>query len=158
MGEIERAWGMETAGKSLLPIERMGKHIFLIRGKKVMIDADLAMLYGVTTKQLNRQVNRDIDRFPSDFMFELTPEEKSERVTICDRLRKPKCSQHLYSAFTGHGAFMLADVLNNRRAIQAHLLTVRTFVSLRELPASKAELPWRLDALEEKYEKQFKVG
>lgn len=145
------------AGKSSVAIERIEKRILLIRGKKVIIDADLAMLYGVTTKQLNQQVKRNIDRFPPDFMFEFTSEEKSEVVTNCDHLRKLKVSLYLPSAFAEYGALMPANAPNSPRAIQASLEIVRTFVHLRELLASNAELARRLIALEEKYDKQFKV-
>lgn len=144
-------------GKAIIPIERIEKSILLIRGKKVMIDADLAMLFGVTTKQLNQQVKRNIDRFPPDFMFELTREEKFEVVTNCDHLENLKYSPYLPFAFTEHGALMLANVLSSPRAIQASIQIVRTFVRLRELLASNAELARRLDVLEEKYDRQFKV-
>lgn len=143
--------------ESVIPVERIENSILLIRGKKVMVDADLAALYGVTTKQLNQQVKRNTERFPPDFAFQLTSEEKAEVVTNCDHLNKLKFSPYLPFAFTEHGALMLANVLNSPRAIQASLQIVRTFVRLRELLASNAELARRLDAMEQKYDKQFKV-
>ena len=119
------------AGESPIPNERIEKSILLIRGKKVMIDADLAALYGVTTKQLNQQVKRNAVRFPPDFAFQLTLEEKAEVVTNCDRLNKLKFSPYLPFAFTEHGALMLANVLNSpRQSRQVFRLCVRLFVSV----------------------------
>ncbi|MBI3765732.1 MAG: ORF6N domain-containing protein [Ignavibacteriales bacterium] len=115
-----------------------------MRGLKVMIDADLAELYGVSTKALNQAVRRNIERFPSDFMFELTPEEKTEVVTNCDHLKKLKFSRYLPSAFTEHGALMLANVLSSKSAVQVSLQIVRTFVRLRELLSSNVELTHKL--------------
>lgn len=149
--------GAEMAGKSKVPMERIEKSILLIREKRVMIDADLASLYGVTTKRLKEQVRRNLDRFPPDFMFELTAEESAEVVANCDHLRKLMFSPYLPFVFTEHGALMLANVLNSPRAVKVSLQIVRTFVHLRELLASNAELSRRLDALEERYDKQFKV-
>ena len=144
-------------GKSILPTERIERSILLIRGKKVMIDADLATLFGVTTKRLKEQVRRNPGRFPPDFMFELTPEETSEAVANCDHLERLKFSPYMPFAFTKYGALMLANVLNSPRPIQASLQIVRTYVRLRELLSSNPELARRIDALEEKYGRQFKV-
>lgn len=143
--------------RSLIPADRIEKGILLIRGKKVMIDADLAALFGVTTKRLKEQVRRNPDRFPTDFMFELTADETAEVVANCDHLKRLKFSPYLPFAFTEHGALMLANVLNSPRAIQASLQIVRTFVHLRELLASNAGLARRLDAMEAKYDRQFKI-
>ena len=87
---------------AIVPYERIEQGILLIRGQKVMIDSDLAMLYGVTTKRLNQQVHRNIERFPTDFMFELTFKEKTEVVANCDHLRKLKFSPYLPCVFTEH--------------------------------------------------------
>ncbi|MBU1299516.1 MAG: ORF6N domain-containing protein [Bacteroidetes bacterium] len=146
---------MSTRG--LIPIERIEKSILLIRGQKVMIDADLAVLYGIPTKALKQAVKRNIDRFPEDFMFELTSEEKHEVVTNCDHLKKLKFSPYLPYAFTEHGALMLANVLNSEKAVRVSVQIVRTFVRLRQMLASNAELARKLDALEKKYDEQFKV-
>jgi len=97
-----------------------------------MIDSDLAVLYGVTTKALNQAVKRNVDRFPHDFMFELTTSEKDEVVTNCDHLKKLKFSPNLPKVFTEHGTLMLASVLNSKRAIEASVYVVRAFVRLRE--------------------------
>ena len=104
--------------KDLLPTERIERIILLIRGQKVILDMDLARLYGVTTKRLNEQVKRNKKRFPADFMFRLTVEKKAEVVANCEHLKKLRFSPGLPQAFTEHGAVMLASVLNwpSRRA------------------------------------------
>ena len=102
---------------SIIPVERIERAILLIRGQKVMLDADLAALYGVTTKRLNEQVKRNRDRFPYDFMFQLTQEEKGEVVANCDHLKKLKFSPSLPYAFTEHGVVMLASILNSIVAV-----------------------------------------
>lgn len=130
-----------------LPIE---DRILLVRGQKVMIDADLASIYGVPTKALNQAVKRNLDRFPEDFMFQLTAEEKQQVVTICDHLGKLKFSPTLPYVFTEHGALMVASVLNTPRAVEVSLYVVRAFVRLREMIASNKEFARKLDALEKK--------
>src|SRR6266702_2072826 len=122
-----------------------------------MVDADLAELYGVPTKALNQAVKRNPDRFPPDFMFRLTRPEKREVVTNCDHLRKLKFSPVLPSAFTEHGALMLASVLNSPRAVGVSVFVVRAFVKLRELLASHRDLAGRMDELERRFDAQFKV-
>jgi hypothetical protein len=122
-----------------------------------MLDADLADLYGVPTKALNQAVKRNADRFPSDFMFQLTEIEKTEVVTNCDHLRKLKYSPVLPHAFTEHGAIMLASVLNSRAAVQASIQVVKAFVRIRALLASHRELSRKVDALEKRYDARFKV-
>jgi hypothetical protein len=143
--------------KSLVPLERIERTILLIRDEKVMLDADLAEIYGVTTKGLNQAVKRNAIRFPADFTFQLTAAEKTEVVTNCDHLAKIKFSPHLPYAFTEHGALMLANVLNSERAALASVQVVRAFVRLRQMLASNAELSRKLAALEKKYDVQFKV-
>ncbi len=105
--------------KELIPGEMIERKIFLIRGEKVMLDADLAALYGVTTKRLNERVKRNRERFPNDFMFQLTEEEKAEVVANYDHLKRLKFSYALPWAFTEHGAIRLASVLNSLRYKQA---------------------------------------
>lgn len=122
-----------------------------------MLDADLADLYGVPTKVLNQAVKRNADRFPPDFMFQLTAEEKQKVVTTCDHLRKLKFSASLPYAFTEHGAVMLAAVLNSPAAVEASLHVVRAFVRLRQLMASHEELAKRVEALEKKFDRRFRV-
>lgn len=128
--------------------------ILLIRNQKIMIDADLAELYGVTTKRLNEQVKRNINRFPSDFMFQLTAEEKEEVVANCDHLNRLKYSSSLPYAFTEHGAVMLASIINSEKAILTNILIVRTFIKMRELMLTHKDILLKLDALEKKDHKQ----
>jgi hypothetical protein len=115
-----------------------------------MLDADLAELYGVATKVLNQAVKRNAERFPEDFVFQLSLDEKAEVVTICDHLPRLKFSPTLPYAFTEHGAIMAANVLNSRRATQMSVLVVRAFVRLRQALASHKELALKLAELERK--------
>lgn len=142
---------------AIIPIEKIDQAIIMIRGQKVMIDSDLAEIYGVKTKALNQQVKRNIERFPSDFMFQLTTKEKVEVVANCDHLNNLKFSTTNPYAFTEHGAIMLASVLNTRKAVQTSVFIVRAFVKLREILATHKELARKLLAIENKYDKQFKV-
>ena len=143
--------------KTLVPSDRIVRAILVLRGQKVMLDADLAALYGVTTKRLNEQVKRNRNRFPGDFMFRLTAKEKAGAVAKCDHLQRLKFSPALPHAFTEHGAIMLASVLNSRVAIQVSVHIVRAFIRFREALISHKDLRHRLDALEKKYDAQFKV-
>lgn len=169
---------MSNKSPSMVPSFRIESRILFIRGQKVILDSDLAELYGVPTKVLNQAVKRNLERFPEDFMFRLNKEEmkavlRSQIVTL-DSEKHPfsgqpagslrsqsvtlKRGQHLkYApcAFTEQGVGMLSGVLNSPRAIQAHLTIIRTFVKLRELLASHADLARKLEAMEKKYDKQF---
>jgi hypothetical protein len=129
------------------PIEQL---ILIIRGQRVMVDADLARLYGVATKRLNEQVRRNRDRFPADFMFQLTAAEKAEVVANCDHLRALKFSKALPHVFTEHGAVMLASVLNTPPAVEVSVLVVRAFVRLREILATHRTLAAKLGELEQR--------
>lgn len=140
-----------------IPIEQVESAILLIRGEKVMIDSDLASLYGVTTKRLNEQVKRNRERFPADFMFQLTSGEKAEVVANCDHLNRLKFSPVLPFVFTEHGAIMAANVLNSKRAVRASVQVVRAFIRLPEMLASNTELARKFNDLERKYDAQFKV-
>jgi hypothetical protein len=134
--------------------------ILLIRGKKVMIDRDLAELYGVTTKRLNEQVKRNASRFPEDFMFQLTESEKKEVVAICDHLKILVFSPNLPFAFTEHGAVMLASVLNSERAIQANIQIVRVFTTMREMVISNKDILLKIEKIEHqigKHDKELMV-
>jgi len=156
--------------KSLInvPVEIVEKSILLIRGQKVMLDRDLARLYGVDARVLNQAVKRNLDRFPEDFMFQLTPEETSALPVGAGarRLRSQnvilKNARGLHQkyrpyAFTEHGILMLSSVLRSDRAVQVNIQIMRTFVRLRELLASNAQLTRRLDDLESNYDVKFKV-
>jgi hypothetical protein len=135
--------------RELMPIERVEDTILSIRGHKAILDADLARLYGVTTKRLNEQVKRNRDRFPEDFMFRLTTKEKAEVVANCDHLSTLKYSAALPHVFTEHGAIMAATVLNTSRAIEASIFVVRAFVRLRQMAATHKELARKLSELEQ---------
>ena len=115
-----------------------------------MLDADLADIYGVSTKRLNEQVKRNRKRFPGDFMFQLTKKEKKEVVANCDHLKKLKFSPVLPYAFTEHGAVMLATVLNTSIAVHTSIQVVRAFIKLREMTAAHKELAHKLTQLERK--------
>ena len=118
--------------------------ILALRDQRVIIDADLAELYGVATKRLNEQVKRNGDRFPEDFMFRLTEEEKAEVVAICDHLQKLKFSPQLPYVFTEHGAIMAASILNSPEAVAMSVFVVRAFVQMRERLAANAQILKRL--------------
>ncbi|MDD2715017.1 MAG: ORF6N domain-containing protein [Candidatus Wallbacteria bacterium] len=141
-----------------IPEAFLEQRIFLIRGKKVLLDRDLAMLYGVKTKVLNQAVHRNIERFPADFMFQLNNDEmknwKSQFVTSKSlRLGLRKCP----FAFTELGIAMLSSVLMSSRAIQVNISIVRTFVRLREIMSTHKELREQIELLEQKYDRQFMV-
>jgi len=122
-----------------------------------MIDADLAEVYGVRTKALNQAVKRNPDRFPVDFAFRLTAEEKTELVTNCDRFARLKHSITFPLAFTEHGVIMAANVMNSPEAINGSVQVVRAFVRLREVMVSHRNLARRLNALENKHDAQFRA-
>ena len=131
------------------------RKIYLIRGQKVMIDRDLAELYGVETRVLNQAVRRNINRFPEDFMFALSREEimNLSQIVISSRI---KHAPNVF-VFTEHGVAMLSSVLNSSRAIQVNIQIMRTFAKLRELLLQHKDLARRLADLEKKYDAQFKV-
>ncbi|NCC50513.1 MAG: ORF6N domain-containing protein [Spartobacteria bacterium] len=139
-----------ASSKALVKIGKIQQRILLIRGEKVIIDADLAEAYGVTTKALNQAIRRKAERFPPDFMFRLTKEEKFEVVTNCDHLEKLKYSPVNPNAFTEHGAIMVASVLNSPKAIDVSVFVVRAFVQLREVLAGHKELAQKIAQLEKK--------
>lgn len=143
--------------KALIPVEIIEKKILLIRGEKVMLDADLAELYGVEVKQLKRQVRRNIDRFPSDFMIQMSKEEYESLRSHFGTLKRGEHSKYLPYAFTEQGIAMLSSVLNSDRAVKVNIEIMRAFVRLRQMLASNAELARKLDALEKKYDAQFRV-
>lgn len=124
--------------------------ILMLRGMRVMLDVDLAALYGVTTKRFNEQVKRNLVRFPVDFVFQLDEVEKKEVVAKCDHLQQLRFSPHLPYAFTEHGAIMAASVLKSERAVEMSVFVVRAFVRMREVLASHLEFSAKLDELERK--------
>ena len=137
--------------------EIIESRIFLIRGRKVMIDRDLAELYEVATKALNQAVKRNSSRFPIEFMFRLTFKEKNELVTKCDRFAGLKHSTSLPYAFSEHGVAMLSSVLNSERAVQVNIAIIKTFIRLREMISSHGKLARKINALEKKYDAQFRL-
>lgn len=141
-----------------LPIERVESVVLVIRGEKVILDADLARLYGVTTSRLNEQVGRNRERFPEDFVFQLTGEE-SATLRSQNAISKSRGGRrYLPFAFTEHGAINGSQcVLNSQRAVQASVQVVRAFVKLRRILASHTELAKKLAELEGKYDSQFKI-
>ena len=143
--------------KSNVTVERIESIILLIRGQKVILDRDLAQLYGVTTGNLNKAVKRNPDRFPSDFMFQLTPEEHQSLRFQFGILKKGQHSKYLPHAFTEQGVAMLSSVLNSERAIEVNIAIMRAFVKLREMIGAHKDLKRKLAALEKKYDDQFKI-
>ncbi|WP_181071040.1 ORF6N domain-containing protein [Candidatus Manganitrophus noduliformans] len=145
--------------KTTIPTEVIEQKIYFIRGHKVMLDGDLAKLYGVPTKRLNEQVRRNIKRFPPDFMFQLTADEakflRSQNATL--KKGRGQHLKYLPYAFTEQGVAMLSSALNSERAIEVNILIMRTFVKLREMIASHKDLVKKLDELEKKYDEQFQV-
>jgi len=143
--------------KDIMLKEIVENRIFLIRGKKVMIDRDLAELYGIETKQLKRAVKRNINRFPSDFMFELTNDENKLLRCQFGTLKKGQHSKYMPFAFTEQGVAMLSSVINSGRSIEVNILIMRAFVKLREMLSTHKELSKKLDSLEKKYDEQFRI-
>jgi hypothetical protein len=143
----------------LVPAERIESLILLVRGEKDMLDTDLAKLYGTTTKRLNERVRRNVKRFPPDFMFELTDREvaalRSQDATSKRAGRGGRRYQPL--VFTEQGVAMLSSVLKSECAVEVNIMIMRAFVKLRRLLATHADLARKLDALERKYDAQFRV-
>jgi hypothetical protein len=142
-----------------IPDQLIERRIYLVRDQNVMLDEDLAELYSVPTSRLNEQVTRNLDRFPEDFMFQLTREEalslRSQNAIL--KSGRGRHRKYLPRAFTEHGILMLSSVLRSERAVQVNIAIMRAFVRLRELAASHADLTRKLNALEAKYDVQFKV-
>jgi len=142
----------------LISSEKIQKAIYLIRGEKVMLDRDLALLYEIETKTLNRAVKRNLQRFPLDFMFQLNEDEAEVlRYQIGTSKKGRGGRRYLPYVFTEQGVAMLSSVLNSERAIIVNIEIMRAFVNLRQLLASNTELARRLDELESKYDKRFKI-
>jgi phage regulator Rha-like protein len=148
---------MAAQAGSIIPAERIQQCIYLVRRQKVMLDSDLAKLYGVETKALVRAVKRNIERFPDDFMFQLTREEYEGflRCQIGTSKTGRGGRRYLPYAFTEQGVAMLSSVLASKRAVEVNIAIVRTFVKLREILADNALLRQKIEALERKYDEQF---
>ena len=157
---MEKDIGQSVQSETAISPQRIERSILFLREQKVILDADLADLYGVSTKVFNQAVKRSQDRFPEDFMFRLTPEEKAEVVTNCDHLRKLKYSSGLPFAFTEHGAIMAANLLNSPRAITTSVYVVRAFVKLRALVHTQKDFARKLEELEKRlveHDQNFEV-
>lgn len=142
----------------IIPNERIIRRIFFMRGKKVMIDSDLAEMYGVTTGQLNQAVKRNKDRFPEDFMFQFTAQELENwksQIVISNRERMGL--RKLPYVFTEQGVAMLSSVLKSKRAIQINIHIMRVFTELREMLLTHKDLRDKIEKMERKYDKQFRV-
>jgi hypothetical protein len=145
---------------NLIPMERIERAILFIRGEKVLLDSDLARLYEVETRVLNQAVKRNADRFPSDFMFQLTQEEAA--VVLNSRsqfviLKRGENIKYLPYVFTEQGVAMLSSVLHSERAVAVNIGIMRAFVKLRQMLSSHADLARKLESMEKKYDSQFKV-
>lgn len=145
----------KSTHSDLIPRERIADKIYLIRGKKVMIDSDLAKLYQVETKQLKRAVRRNIERFPQDFMFALVKEESLSLRSQIGTLEKGRHAKYLAYAFTEHGILMLSSVLNSKQAIQVNIQIMRTFTRLRELMATNAMLRRQIEEVERTNDRRY---
>ncbi len=141
----------------LIHLETIESKIYFLRGKKIMLDSHLAELYKVMTGTLNQAVKRNWKRFPEDFMFQLTKEERDEVITNCDNLKKLKFSPSLPYAFTEQGVAMLSTVLNSERAINVNIQIMRTFTKLREMVENNRDLRKKFEGMEKKYDKQFQI-
>ena len=143
----------------IITSENIINRIYFIRGIKIMLDEDLAILYGIETKVLNQAVKRNLDRFPEDFMFQLTQEEfdflRSQFVTL--EKGRGRHRKYLPIAFTEHGILMLSSVLKSDRAIKVNIQIMRTFTRLRRMLLTHEELKRKIEDMEERYDSQFKV-
>jgi len=145
-----------TAETAIVPVERAASVIMLVRSQKVILDRDLAAMYGVDTKALNRAVQRNIDRFPADFMFLLSPDEWRRLRELEPKIGRGGRRTPPY-AFTEQGVAMLSGLLNSPRAISVNIAIMRAFVQLRRLLASNEQLARKLRSMEKKYDGQFRA-
>lgn len=153
--------GKSKAGNLALPVispDFVERRIYLVRKQKVMLDSDLAELYGVETFNLNKTVKRNVDRFPEDFMFQLTQEEAKSLVFQIGMSKTGRGGRRTSPyVFTEQGVAMLSSILNSKRAVQVNIAIMRTFVQLREMLTTNKDLAGKLQALEKKYDRQFKI-
>ncbi|MCK6648188.1 MAG: ORF6N domain-containing protein [Bacteroidia bacterium] len=146
----------KNESKVLLPDEIVMNKIYYIRGQKVMLDSDLADLYNVETKQLKRQVNRNIDRFPTDFMFELTQAEFDALRSQIGTLKRGQHSKYLPMVFTEHGVLMLSSVLNSKQAIIVNIQIMRIFTRVRQMLSDNTELRLEIEKIKKKIDNHDK--
>ncbi len=148
-----------TGKKAVIPVDRVENLIVIIRGQKVMLDKDLARLYGVETRVLNQAVSRNLKRFPSDFMFRVTQQELSDLISqnVISSLKDRGGTRKVPRAFTEQGVAMLSGILKSERAINVNISIMRAFVRIRQFAVDHAELARKLNALEKKYDAQFGI-
>lgn len=142
---------------NILSVERIGAKILVVRGKKVMLDKDLAQLYGVETRALNQAVKRNITRFPADFMFRLTRQEAESLVSQNVIPSIKSLGGYLPYVFTEQGVAMLSSVLNSERAIQANIQIMRAFVQFKRILSTSRDLRRKIEAMERKYDQKFAI-
>ncbi len=147
----------ETATTDLVPQEIIESKIYIIRGKKVMLDKDLALLYQVETRALKQAVRRNIERFPAEFMLKLSMQEVERLVSHFVIPSKQSLGGHLPYAFTEQGVAMLSSVLKSKRAIQVNIQIMKTFIRLKEMILGYKELKQKIEEIEQKYDSQFKI-
>jgi hypothetical protein len=143
--------------KLVVPLEKIQSQIITIRGEKVLLDNTLADLYGVETKHLKRAVRRNSYRFPPDFMFELSREEFDSLRSQFGTLKRGEHSKYMPMVFTEQGVAMLSSVLNSRRAIEVNIMIMRAFVNLRWMVSSNKALLKKIEEMEKRYDKQFRI-
>jgi phage regulator Rha-like protein len=146
---IEMNWIMPKKTKAIIPVEDIVSKIIILRGNRVTLDRDLAVMYGVETKQLKRSVRRHIDRFPNDFMFQLSNEESRSIRRQFGTLKRGAHSKYPPMAFTEQGVAMLSSVLSSQRAVEVNISIIRAFVHLRRMISNHTELAQKLGELEE---------
>lgn len=160
MTAVDNKYLFMPTSKSLIPSERIEESILLVRDQRVLLDVDLAKLYGVETKVLNQAVKRNLNRFPKTFMFQLTDSEYDEVLRSQIVTLKGGRGQHrkyLPYVFTEHGAVMLTNILKSPRAVEISILIVEAFIRMRQMLASQKGLMQKILAMEKKYDKQFKA-
>jgi len=146
------------SGNNVIPYERIENRIYLLRARKVMLDRDLAVLYGVSTSALNQAVRRNIGRFPYDFMFQLNKEEFGFLISQSVISKNGRGgTRHLPTAFTEQGVAMLSSVLKSEKAILVNIQIIRTFTKLREMLGENDHLRRKIEAMEKQYDEQFKI-
>lgn len=151
-----RLWSKKSKMKELVIQEIIEQKIYLVRGQRVMLDRDLAALYEITTGNFNKAVSRNIDRFPSDFMFKLNKEEFRNLIFQFGTSRWGGTRKNP-RVFTEHGILMLSSVLNSKRATQVNIQIMRTFIKMREMLSAHKDILRRIEEMEKKYDSQFRV-
>jgi phage regulator Rha-like protein len=148
---------MPKKSKSIIPVEAIVDKIIILRGERVILDRDMAQMYDVETRVLKQAVRRNIDRFPDDFMFELTRKEQDSLRSQSVILKRGQHSKYPPFAFTEQGVAMLSSVLNSDRAINVNIAIMRTFTHLRKMLVTHKDLKRKIEAMEKKYDEQFLI-